>query len=124
MPKILNKIGKCNNCILQYKTSQNKYKGTFAKSVDTLVHKVSRKISSIMLGHPTKCAVVDNEISDKSAAILCIKLANNYTKPKHSLSCTYAEIKQMAYINIYIHYLKRGHLYNIFKVTIYIISSI
>ena len=83
MSKILNRIGNCNNWICQSKTLQNKYKGTYAKSVDTLMHKVSRKILSIMLGHPTKCAVVDNVIiSDKSTAILCIK-CTNIPSPAH-----------------------------------------
>ena len=39
MSKILNRIGNCNNWICQCKTLKNKYKGTHAKSVDTLMHK-------------------------------------------------------------------------------------
>ena len=113
MPKILNKSGKCNNWTCQSKTPLIKQKGTHAKSVDTLLQKVSRIIFSIMLGHPAKCAVIDNLKSNKSAANISIKLANNDKKAYYSLSYTYAEIKQMATINIYIHYLKRGHLYNI-----------
>ena len=81
MPKILNKSGKCNNWTCQSKTPQNKYKGTHAKSVDTLLLKVSRTISSIMSGHPAKCSVIDNLKSNKSAAIISIKLTNNDKRP-------------------------------------------
>ena len=91
MPKILNKIGKCDNWTFQCKTPQTNAKEYMQnKSVDTLLQKASRTILSLMLGHPTKYVVADNEILDKLDAILCIKVILSLMLG-HPMKCVVAD---------------------------------